>query len=151
MAGFTFYNGPIGPQSVGWIILDALTADMLIGLVNDGPEGTGTTLGILAAFLSSGPAETSLQATGTNHATALQLPGQVCIFTNVAAGTGAAIPDTAPIGSRWDVWNAGTHDLTLWPMDGTQIEAFGIGNPATVPVGGRATFAVNSATQVYVR
>lgn len=148
---YAIFNGTIGPQSVGWIILNALSPDMLIGLVSNGPDATGATLATLASFLSSGPASTSLTATGNSHVTALQLPGQVCIFTHVAAGTGGAIPDSAAIGSRWDVWNAGANDMLVWPPDNAQIETLGIGNPATVPTGGRATFAINSATQVYAR
>lgn len=148
---YQFYNGPVSIQSVGWIILDSLTGDMLISVVNDGPEATGTTLATLASYLSTGPMSVDLTATGNSRATALLLPSQGCIFTTVAAGTGAVIPDDATIGSRWDVWNAGANDMYVWPMTGAQINGFGIGNPATVVAGSRTTFALNSATQVYAR
>jgi hypothetical protein len=151
---YSFYNGDIGIQTVGAEVLTKLTPDMVVYIINDGPQVTVTTLGTLAAFLSTAPAQTSLTATGDDAATALELPGNVCVFTDVPAGTGAIIPLDADPGTIWDIWNADpANDLLLYPMlnGDAQIEGFGIGNPATVVAGGRSTFLVDTLAQVYAR
>ncbi len=93
----------------------------------------------------------NLTATGTTQGTAVLLTGGLCVFTTVASGTGAAIPDTAPVGSLWEVWNAGANDLNLYPLSGAQIQDFGANVPAVISTGGSAKFFVNSPTQVSAR
>ncbi len=53
---YVAYNGPIGIQPEGAIILtaDELTSDMLIAVVNPGAIITVTTLGALASFVNIG-------------------------------------------------------------------------------------------------
>lgn len=148
---YVHYNGPIGIQTVGAEVLTQLTPDMLVYLVNDGPLLTVTTLGTLAAFLSTAPA-VEITATGNDAGTALQLPANVNFVISVPPGTGVIIPDTATPGSIWDIWNDDpNNDLLVYPFDGAQIQNFGGGVPATVVAGGRSTFGVGSATQIYAR
>lgn len=93
----------------------------------------------------------NLTATGSTQGTALSLPSGFCVFTTVSSGTGAAIPNTAPVGSIWEVWNATTTDMLLYPKSGAQIQTFGTNAPATIAAGGSAKFFVNSPTQIYAR
>lgn len=152
MGGYLAYNGPNGgPQSVGAIVLDAaeLASGFLVVVVNDGPELTITTLGALAQFFGAGAAVTGLTATGSTRATALSLPGAICVFTDVPPGTGAVIPADAAVGSVWDVWNRGANNLLLYPLAAAAIENLAANGAATIIPGGRTTFIVESATQVY--
>ena len=101
-----------------------------------------------AIFFSGTP---NLTATGSTQGDALSLPSGFCMFTTVASGTGAVLPADAPVGSLWEVWNAGANDLLVYPFSGAQIQGFGTDLPATISTGGAAKFFVNSLTQVYAR
>ena len=151
MAGpYLAYNGPIGIQTVGAEVLTQLTPDMLVYLVNDGPLVTVTTLGTLASFLSTAPAQ-EITATGSDAGTAFVLASNVNFITVASAGTGVIIPDFATPGSIWDIWNDTLFDQFVYPFDGAQIQNFGVGIPAVVAAGGRSSFGVGSATQIYAR
>lgn len=67
------------------------------------------------------PQTTGLTATGTNSATAFQLPaGEFYAFSTVAAGTGAKFHNASALpGPRIIVFNAGANALTLYPTSGT--------------------------------
>ena len=143
-------NSSSTPQAIGAIVLPAnqLLASFLVQIISGGPQDVATTLGALAQIAGS-VAAVGLTATGASQVTAALLGSVTSVFTTVAAGTGAAVPPTAAIGSVWEVWNAGANNLLIYPMSGAQIQSLGINAPATVVPGGRSKFVVNSATQVF--
>jgi hypothetical protein len=107
-------------------------------------------LGVSATLINSGFAKTGLTASGTTQLLAAPLPGLASFYTSVPAGTGAVILPI--VGTIWDVWNADpVNTMLIWPFVGAQIGALGTNNPAAIIAGGRATFGVNSLTQVLAR
>ena len=66
-------------------------------------------------------AVTSLTATGTNQATALELTNADNDVTTVASGTGVILLSTATAGDTQTVFNSGANPLRVYPPVGSQI------------------------------
>jgi hypothetical protein len=96
---------------------------------------------------------TAQAATGTNAATALPITAQVTVFSTVAAGTGAVLPDISAtaggavgIGGEKVVMNRGANNLLLYPNTGAAIESGAANAPITVAPGGTARLTPDSNT-----
>lgn len=87
-------------------------------------------------------------ALGTNQATGFGLIAQYTAFSSVAAGTGATLPTVAG-GQIYNVYNRGANGLLVYPQFSAQIEAYGVNNPVTVPVGGNALFFAQTSSLWY--
>lgn len=119
-----------------------------------GIPGTATTgqstIALLGAFIGAGTKAVNLTSSGTTQTSAFVLPASICVFSTVPSGTGAVIPATTVPGDIWDVWNASSNDMLVWPFVGGTINFAGENNPVTISTGGRATFVVNTPTQIIV-
>ena len=100
--------------------------------------------------------EQGLTAMGTNQASALLLPSQINIFTNVAPGSGCrspAIPSTLTVINN-DM--ADSNVLSWYPPSGDQIQGLAINQALQIPAGTQATLvwfgsALDPAPRVWVR
>ena len=83
MGGYRAYNGPIGIQTPGALLLEPveLTSGILSALINDGPILTATTFGALTTFFgeSSMSPEGAVQSVGALVLTAAELAPNMLI------------------------------------------------------------------------
>lgn len=79
---------------------------------------------------------------------ATPLTARVNIVTNVASGTGVVL--TNILGGQQTLRNAGTFPLSVYPPSGTQIESYGLNNPATVQPGDSATLSYDNNVTWYL-
>src|ERR1700757_816274 len=93
----------------------------------------------LAASASLGILTTGLTAAGSSQGTALPIPSDFCVFTTVAASTGAILPVSSP--TDWlTVVNHGASALTVYPPTGGQISTGATNAGLSVPSGKAAQF-----------
>jgi hypothetical protein len=90
-------------------------------------------------------------AAGSNQATALALPGRgdwLVEFTSVPSGAGALLPPVI-LPMRFEISNAGTNTLSVYPQSGGQIDANGTNDAATIAAGKAAMYEAVSLAQWY--
>lgn len=78
----------------------------------------------LQAQASVGLISSGLTATGSTQGTALAVPSDFCVFSTVAASTGAILPATGPQcnpGDSFIVVNHGANTLSVYPPTGGKI------------------------------
>lgn len=100
------------------------------------------------AIQVSGTVTTALTATGTNQATALVIPANICQFTTVASGTGAILSATANVTDDYLIYNGGANALLVYPPVGSNINTGAANAGFSVPVGKSCWFLVTSPTFV---
>jgi hypothetical protein len=76
------------------------------------------------------------------------LTARVNIVTNAAAGTAVRLKNI--LGNQQTLLNRGAFSLTAYPEPGTQIEGYGLNQPAQLVVGGNATFTYDNNITWYV-
>jgi hypothetical protein len=93
----------------------------------------------------------SLTAAGTNQGTALAITAAQNIVTTTGSGTGVVLISgiSGHIGATQKVINRGANILLVYPAGTDVIEGNGAGIAVSLPVGGSATFSLNSAGQWY--
>jgi hypothetical protein len=149
---------PQVPQAVGAFPLTAedLDGSQLIVVIIAGAPAAVTTLADLATFIS--PQTTSvgvnLKALGTTQATAFQIVDNTSIFTNVAPGTGAVLPDFDAdfTGLFGDVVVAnGQSNMLLYPYGTGTLNGGTAGAAIIVPQGSVARIYVDAPGEIFVR
>lgn len=117
------------------------------GVVIDNPltinRGSGvvaaTSLATTAYLYASGA--TGLTAAGTTQATGYAINRSISVFTTVAAGAGATLPNVAPqslsstVMAEFTVVNAGANALLLYPASGLAINALAANAALSVAAG----------------
>lgn len=117
------------------------------GVVIDNPltinRGSGivaaTSLATTAYLYASGA--TGLTAAGTTQATGYAINRSISVFTTVAAGAGATLPNVAPqslsstVMAEFTVTNAGANALLLYPASGLAINALAANAALSVAAG----------------
>jgi len=88
-----------------------------------------------ATATATGVLSNTLTATGNSQGTALQLPSDFCVFTTVAASTGAIMPATCSPGDWYTVVNHGANTLSLYPPSGGKIKNGSTNAAASVAAG----------------
>ena len=139
MAGLT---GDFGPRDLAAIaaIMAALPAGTQIKI---GGQGLVTAGGYEAMGVATG-----LTAAGTTQATATALAKQKNVFSTVAAGAGAILPN-AGAGVRITIINRGASALLVYPLIGGIIDALAANAAFSVAAGTVKGFEQVSATQFY--
>lgn len=86
------------------------------------------------------PGVTDMSATGTTSDTAALIYAKYSVFTTVAAGAVARLPDSGASNVELVIMPRGGNNLKIIPDRGGQIEGFGVDAPVQVLDGGNATF-----------
>lgn len=82
--------------------------------------GTGAAP-LAAQATATGLLSNSLTATGNSQGTALAIPSDFCVFTTVAASTGAIMPSNCLPGDWYTIVNHGASTLSVYPPTGGKI------------------------------
>ena len=151
--GQTILNLPngVGSSSVNYTQIDNATttnspvisakgSDTNITLALAG-KGTGA-INVTSAFSISGyeyrSGATGLSAAGTTQGTATAISKTNSVFTTVASGAGATLPNLAPVNgafAEFTVVNAGANALLLYPASGNTINALAANAALSVAAG----------------
>ena len=93
-----------------------------------------------AANMIVGSTASTLTATGSTQADALQLSADINEVTTVASSTGAILPANCNIGDQIYVYSIGAQTLTVYPPVGETINAIAAGSGFSVATAKTATF-----------
>lgn len=89
-------------------------------------------------------ATTNLVAAGTTQGTATLVTADWSQFTTVPANSGCILANQ--LGLAQTIFNAGANTLKVYPPSGATIDALGLNNPYSLPVGKMQTFYQLSTT-----
>ena len=92
--------------------------------------------------------QSSLTATGTNQATALECTSALNGFTTVSSGTGAVLSSKLAPGDMQMIFNGGLNPLKVYPPSGFQINGLGSNNPMVLAKNTACSYWCLSQTQV---
>lgn len=104
----------------------------------------------LVATQINGVAVDNLTAAGSTQATAVVLPGDVNVFTTVAASTGCILPANPSPGDELIITNLGANALLVYPQVGGAIQNGSVNAGFSVAANKTAKFVARSGSVNWV-